>query len=59
MLTIKDYNLIERKKDRYASIKLLLPTLHVFYFKIFTKIVFACKWQKIIRMMGSCTLEAT
>ncbi len=43
MLTIKDYNLIERKKDRYASIKLLLPTLHVFYFKIFTKIVFACK----------------
>jgi hypothetical protein len=27
MFTITGYNLIERKKERYASIKLLLPTL--------------------------------
>jgi hypothetical protein len=27
MFTIIDYNLIERKKERYASIKLLFPTL--------------------------------
>jgi hypothetical protein len=37
--TTIDYILIETKKERYAPIKLLLPPLPGFYFKMFPEMV--------------------